>query len=114
MLVDAAWEDVATMMLQEQEQTFFAGFTQVLGERAICCTVSCQGEDLPRERGAKTIKSHSKLVYFLFQKMLDRDVLYHPRGPGTGHLQLTPFRGSYEPPAPPCIQLRTTKILKIQ
>ena len=32
------------------------------------------------------------MVYFLFQKMLDRDVSYHPRGPGTGHLQLTQFR----------------------
>ena len=114
MLVDAAWEDVATMMLQEQEQTLFLqGLHKSLGRGPSVAQLAVKEKIAQRKRSKDYQESFKAGVFSISEDagqgcFIPSKRARH-RAPTTNTIQ-----GSYEPPAPPCIQLRTTKILKIQ
>ena len=77
------------------------GLPKSMGKGPSVAQLAVKEKTAQRKR-SKDYQESFKAGVFLFQKMLDRDVSYHPRGPGTGHLQLTQFRALmklHHPPA---------------
>ena len=93
--------------------SFFAGFTQVLGRGPSVAQLAVKEKTAQRKRSKDYQESFKAGVFSISEDagqgcFIPSKRARH-RAPTTNTIQ-----GSYEPPPPPCIQLRTTKILKIQ
>ena len=101
MLVDAAWEDVATMMLQEQEQTLFLqGLHKSLGRGPSVAQLAVKEKTAQRKRSKDYQESFKAGVFSISEDAGQRYFI-----PSKGARHRTPaantIQGSYEPPLPP-------------
>ena len=94
MLVDAAWEDVPTMMLQEQEHT---AFLQVLhksmGKVPSIPQIAAKEKKDQRKRSRDYQQEFREQNFQLFAMVKMEEISSHLKEPGTGHLIISMFKG---------------------